>query len=98
MGRISIAKGDKNIQFFKTLFTLKPKGRTRAKESMLLPCFKSKHMTYEKSVQFKGIREWNKLPSHITDLDCTKSIFKARLGKYLVQSRVNDVTNIFIPP
>ena len=55
-------------------------------------------MTFEKSLKFRAIRDWNCLPSQITELNCNKTEFKTRLGKYLVELRVNDSTTVYNRP
>ena len=82
------------------LQTANPTGRTRSSTSknMLLHNYDSLHKTFEKSIKFRAIKEWNLLPLEVTDKESSNSQFRDRLGLYIVNSRVNNITNVYHPP
>ena len=87
------------MDYFKNLFIIKNTGRTRsATKNLLENNYTSKLIIFENSIQFRAVKEWNSLPKEVSDLDCSLSIFKTRLCKYLLKIRLNDASNIYNPP
>jgi len=92
-------KGKFQMDYFKNLFVIKNTGRTRsATKNTLEHNYTSKQKIFENSIQFRAVTEWNSLPKEVSDLDCSLSIFKTRLCKYLLKIRLNDASNIYNPP
>jgi hypothetical protein len=92
-------KSNLNIEYITDMFVLKPSSRTRAgNKATLCSNYDSKLKVFEKSIKFRGINEWNKLPKEICDLDCSKTVFLKKLSSYIVNSRTSNEVSVYYPP
>jgi hypothetical protein len=94
---------DKGVECVKNVFVLNLTNETSrqtrsSQRNVLSSNFSSRHKTFECSLKFRGIREWNGLPPEVADLNCSRKTFQDKLCNFIVCKRQNLPTNVYNPP